>query len=116
MAVVITLIFYSCWFPTLAQETYPYISAQRKGPANPLSPDPIIEYKWKDPKATDGLEIYYLDAVSYKASTPASFNMTRFFKEKKYLFTVPVLYDLILAGQAQDGWNSSPTTLLTASP
>jgi hypothetical protein len=79
----ITLIFHSCPFPALAQVTYPYISAQRKALANPFSPDPLIEYRWENPKASDGLQIYYLDPVGYKASTPASFNMTRFLKKKK---------------------------------
>jgi alpha-L-rhamnosidase len=103
MAIVITLIFYSCWFPALAQVTYPYITAQKKGPANPFSPDPLIEYKWKNPKATDGLEIYYLDPVSYKASTPASFDMTRFFKEKEILVqgTGSIRFDF---GRTSAGW------------
>jgi hypothetical protein len=81
--IVITLIFYICWFPALAQITYPFITAQRIGAANPFSPDPLIEYKWNNPKATDGLEIYYLYPLSYKASTRSSFNMTKFIKEKE---------------------------------
>jgi hypothetical protein len=85
MQVVNTLVFFICWFPALAQITYPTITAQRKGPPNLFSPDPLIEYKWNNPKATDRLEIYYLDPVSYKTTSHASFDMTKFIKEKEIL-------------------------------
>jgi hypothetical protein len=103
IVIVITLISYGCCFPALAQVTYPHISAQKKGPANPFSPDPLIEYKWKDPKATDALQIYYLDPVSYKASHPGSFDMTRFFKEKVILVqgTGSIRFDY---GRTSAGW------------
>jgi hypothetical protein len=103
MAIVVALIFYSRCFSALAQISYPAITAQKDGSANPFSPDPIIGYKWNNPKATDGLEIYYLDPVSYKASTPASFDMTRFFKEKEILVlgTGSIRFDF---GRTSAGW------------
>jgi len=51
----------------LAQESrdvisinYPAISGSKTGKKVPFSPDPLAEYQWADPKATDGLEIYTL--------------------------------------------------------
>ncbi|HZF63805.1 MAG TPA: alpha-L-rhamnosidase C-terminal domain-containing protein [Chitinophagaceae bacterium] len=102
-AIFFTLLLYSCWFSAIAQIDYPFITAQKQGPANRFSPDPLIEYRWKDPKASDELEIYYLDPVSYKTSTPASFNMKRFINEKviKVQGTGSIRFDF---GRTSAGW------------
>jgi hypothetical protein len=84
-AITVTVILYCCWSPALAQVSYPAITAQKKGPGNPFSPDPIFGYEWKNPKATDELEVYYLDPVSFEASPRTSFDMSRFSKEKEVL-------------------------------
>jgi len=57
---------------------YPPISAKKTGRLNPHSPDPIMNYTWANPKATDGLESYILKPVSWVASNPHSFNMGGF--------------------------------------
>lgn len=57
----------------LKSEPYPYISGSFYGHKNPLSPDPLVNYRWKNPKASDGLEIYTLKPVLAKTDNPASF-------------------------------------------
>jgi len=57
---------------------YPSITATKTGTINPFSPDPIINYTWANPKATDGLESYTLQPVSWTTSNPASFNTSDF--------------------------------------
>jgi hypothetical protein len=37
------------------------------------SPDPLIQYQWTNPQATDNLQIYSLGPVRYFTETPASF-------------------------------------------
>jgi hypothetical protein len=103
MAIVIILVLYICRFPALAQTAYPSINAQKSGPENPFSPDPLFGYKWKNPKASDVLEIYYLDPVNLKASTPASFDMARFLKGKEILVkdTGSIRFDF---GRTSAGW------------
>ena len=103
IAIVSTLIFYSCWFPALAQITYPSINGQLVAPNNPFSPDPIIGYQWKNPKATDSLEIYILNPIDFKASTLTSFNMDMFYKEKEILVkgTGSIRFDF---GRTSAGW------------
>jgi len=38
------------------------------------SPDPLVAYQWKDPKATDGLQIYFLKPVAAVADKPEAFD------------------------------------------
>jgi hypothetical protein len=59
--------------PSPAPQPYPYLSGSFSGEAVPDSPDPLVAYRWRDPKATDGLEIYTLNPVSASADRPASF-------------------------------------------
>lgn len=58
---------------------YPLLSSKPYGTANPLSPDPLINYKWPAPKATDGLERYELLPVDVNTTDKASF-VTKNFK------------------------------------
>lgn len=71
------------WFILLCSNTvlqaqvknYPAISGHRDSKVNPLSPDPIFNYKWDDLKADDGLESYQLRPVSWSTSEKASFDL-----------------------------------------
>jgi alpha-L-rhamnosidase len=69
----------SFWLgPTLAlaiTEPYPEISGGSfSGPAVPESPDPLVAYRWPDPKASDGLEIYTLKPVAVQSDIPDAFS------------------------------------------
>jgi len=66
------------WGSSPATELYPYVSSGSfSGPAAPLSPDPLVSYRWPNPKAADGLEIYLQKPVSVRADTNASFSNLR---------------------------------------
>ncbi|MGY3055289.1 alpha-L-rhamnosidase [Pedobacter sp. UYEF25] len=82
---------------------YPPISAKKIGTLNPHSPDPVFNYKWADPKATDGLECYTLAPVSWTPSNSQSFNFDDFKKNK--VITVTGKGDLRFDfGQTNAGW------------
>ncbi|MHA4894364.1 alpha-L-rhamnosidase-related protein [Pedobacter sp. PWIIR3] len=61
-------------------DRYPPLSAVKKGLLNPLSPDPIFNYTWANPRASDGLESYTLKPVGWTASIPQHFNLADFKK------------------------------------
>ena len=62
------------WGESPISEPYPYVtSGDFSGPAVPLSPDPLVAYRWPAPKADDGLEIYLQKAASVVSDTAASF-------------------------------------------
>jgi hypothetical protein len=55
-------------------EPYPYVSGGSfSGPAVPLSPDPLVSYRWPNPTADDGLEIYLRKPVVVEADNAGSF-------------------------------------------
>jgi hypothetical protein len=55
-------------------EPYPYVtSGSFSGPAVPLSPDPLVAYRWPNPQASDGLQIYLQKPLSVTADTNSSF-------------------------------------------
>jgi alpha-L-rhamnosidase len=56
------------------QVKYPKITAKKAGPDNALSPDPLVNYRWEHPQASDDLETYQLHPISWLASNPSSFN------------------------------------------
>jgi hypothetical protein len=103
LAAIITLIFSSCSLVVFSQVNYPLITAQKTGADNPFSPDPLFGYLWKDPKATDELEIYYLYPVTHKVSVKPSFDMSRFSKEKQIIVqgTGSIRFDF---GRTSAGW------------
>jgi hypothetical protein len=68
----------SLWAQTKPINGYPPITAAKKGPLNLFSPDPIINYTWAHPTATDDLESYTLQPISWATSDPASFDMDNF--------------------------------------
>ncbi len=54
----------------LIREPYPSVSGSFSGTPVPLSPDPLVAYRWEHPQSTDGLEIYTLDPVNVTADKP----------------------------------------------
>jgi len=56
-----------------APQPYPYIQAKALGSEVPESPDPLVSWRWEDPKAADELEIYALHPVHITTSQPSSF-------------------------------------------
>lgn len=51
--------------------SYPAIGAVKMGEKIPFSPDPLVNYRWASPKATDGLEVYTLEPTSVKVDQPS---------------------------------------------
>ena len=71
------------YFTIEAQVTsYPPIAAKRNGNTNPYSPDPLINYQWLSPKATDGLEQYELQPLSFNTQNDKSFDLRSFKKNQ----------------------------------
>lgn len=103
--VIVLLVSWSvCTQPVRAQtDRYPPISAQKKGTANPLSPDPIFNFTWPDPKADDGLESYRLEPVSWTVSDHGSFDMDGF-RMKKMIVVNGQGYIRFDFGQTNAGW------------
>lgn len=57
-----------------AAQPYPYLNAGKfTGPGIAGSPDPLVNYRWPDPKASDGLEIYLLRPKSVATDQAMSF-------------------------------------------
>jgi len=55
-------------------EPYSYVSSGSfSGPAVPLSPDPLVSYRWPGPQASDGLQIYLQKPITVTADTNSSF-------------------------------------------
>ena len=62
------------WGASPMAEPYSYVSAGSfSGPAVPLSPDPLVAYRWPTPKASDGLQVYLLKPITVSADTNRSF-------------------------------------------
>ncbi|MDP9079879.1 MAG: hypothetical protein M3O71_20820 [Bacteroidota bacterium] len=113
--ILIFIVFASCLGSLHAQiRGYPPVTATKSGVLNPRSPDPVINYKWADPKATDGLESYQLRPRSWIASNPVSFNTTNF--KKNNVITVNGTGDIRFDfGQENAGWLEFDSADLTDS-
>lgn len=61
------------WQPSPAPEPYPYATGSFSGREVAESPDPLVAYRWNDPKAQDNLEIYTLEPVHVTSDNPGSF-------------------------------------------
>jgi hypothetical protein len=62
------------WGASPIAEPYPYVSAGTfNGPAVAASPDPLVRYRWPNPKASDGLEIYLRKPESVTSDATSSF-------------------------------------------
>jgi alpha-L-rhamnosidase len=84
-------------------DVYPPLSARKNGIINHLSPDPIFGYTWANPKASDGLESYSLQPVSWSVSNPHSFN-TNDFKKNNVIVVNGEGYIRFDFGQENAGW------------
>ncbi|MCR8556718.1 hypothetical protein KXD93_03655 [Mucilaginibacter sp. BJC16-A38] len=113
--ILIFIFFAGCPGSLRAQITgYPPVTATKSGVLNPHSPDPVMNYKWKNPKATDGLESYQLRPRSWTASNAASFNTTNF--KKNNVITVNGTGDIRFDfGQENAGWLEFDSADLTDS-
>ncbi len=57
------------------KEPYPILNGGAfDGPVVKESPDPLVGYRWKEPKATDGLQIYFLRPVAAVADQADAFD------------------------------------------
>ena len=82
---------------------YPPITATSSGALNPFSPDPVFNYSWSNPKASDGLESYHLKPLSWATSSPGSFDLGDF-KQKDVIVVNGkgvIRFDF---GQTNAGW------------
>jgi alpha-L-rhamnosidase len=63
------------WGYSTMTEPYAYVSSGNfSGLAVPLSPDPLVAYRWQNPQASDGLQIYLQKPITVTADTNASFS------------------------------------------
>ena len=63
------------WGESPAPQPYPYVSTGSfAGPEVPASVDPLVRYRWPDPKADDDLEIYLQRPLRVDTDTPQSFD------------------------------------------
>ncbi|HEY4416435.1 MAG TPA: alpha-L-rhamnosidase C-terminal domain-containing protein [Verrucomicrobiae bacterium] len=64
----------SLWGYSPIPEPYPSVcSGSFSGMAVPLSPDPLVAYRWPNPQAANGLEVYLQKPVKVTADTNNSF-------------------------------------------
>jgi len=107
-----TLLLFSCRnrgiqldTPSPAPQTYPYITAEKGNPDIPESPDPLVAWRWDDPKAEDDLEIYIQRPVHIAASYPASFQGLESLTGGKGPIRISGTGDLIIDfGQENAAW------------
>lgn len=60
-----------------ASEPYDYVSqGSFSGKEQPASPDPLVSYRWDDPKAGDSLEIFLQKPVKVTSAMPENFKAT----------------------------------------
>lgn len=63
-----------CWGVSPIRELYPYVSSGSfSGTCVPLSPDPLVAYRWPNPQATNGLEIFLQTPIAATADANGSF-------------------------------------------
>ncbi|MFA5814516.1 MAG: hypothetical protein WC865_02730, partial [Bacteroidales bacterium] len=62
------------WPTSPAPEPYPYAKGSFSGTPVHESPDPLVAYRWNNPKATDDLNIYTLKPVHATSDSPGSFD------------------------------------------
>ncbi len=79
-----------------APQPYPYIQAKASGSEVPESPDPLVAWRWEDPKAADELEIYSLHPVHITSTQPGSFENMESMALGKEMITVEGTGDLMI--------------------
>jgi len=88
-----------------APQPYPYITAISKGEKMPLSPDPIIDYLWENPRADDELEIYTIKPVVVTTDAPDSFEKLATLKKNSSRVLVKGTGSIMMDfGQENAGW------------
>jgi len=99
------ILLYLCfsWPANAQQKVYPAISATKNRNINLRSPDPIFNYRWANPLASDGLESYLLQPISWTVSNAQSFDMEDY--SKKNIIVVNGQGDIRFDfGQENAGW------------
>ncbi|MDR1042878.1 MAG: hypothetical protein LBL54_03140, partial [Clostridiales Family XIII bacterium] len=65
------------WGESPTAEPYPYVqdggNGGFTGDPQPASPDPLVSYRWDNPQASDGLEIFLRKPVAVDSATPEHF-------------------------------------------
>lgn len=62
------------WGKSPIDEPYSYVrSGGFTGKEQPASPDPLVSYRWDDPKASDELEIFLRSPIKVESETPENF-------------------------------------------
>lgn len=102
--IFIGILCFGCGYAAQAQiNGYPPVTASRSGRVNSMSPDPVMNYRWGNPKATDDLESYPLQPTSWVTSNPASFDMVNY--KTNNVITVKGEGDIRLDfGRTNAGW------------
>ncbi|MCQ2119313.1 MAG: hypothetical protein MJY84_05270 [Bacteroidales bacterium] len=78
------------------------LTGKPSGPAVTNSPDPLVNYRWKNPCADDELEVFALEPVEVKVASPASASATLKGKtEVRVTYPCDIRLDF---GQVNAGW------------
>jgi hypothetical protein len=74
------------WGESPIAEPYPYVGSGNPGgftgESQPASPDPLVSYRWDDPQASDGLEIFLRKPVAVDSETPENFSGMQTLKDE----------------------------------
>ncbi len=59
---------------SLIAQPYPYVSGgEFSGEALPASPDPLVAYRWPNPRAADGLQVFLIKPKFFESDSATSF-------------------------------------------
>ncbi|MCP4313094.1 MAG: hypothetical protein GY790_17685 [Bacteroidetes bacterium] len=88
-----------------APQPYSYIQAKASVSEVPESPDPLVAWRWEDPKAADPLEIYTLPPVQISSTQPGSFGNLESMALGKEPISVNGIGDIMIDfGQVNAAW------------
>ncbi len=91
--------------PSSAKQPYSTITAENSGPDVTASPDPLVAWRWEDPRATDELEVYTLKPVNITTDQPDSFEGLASIEDGKGPILVKGTGDLMIDfGQVNAAW------------
>lgn len=101
--IIVTFICSTLMHSIAQTNVYPPIKAVPSKNVNLLSPDPIFNYRWSNPKATDGLESYTLSPKQLRTDHTASFDTKNY--KKNATITVQGVGDIRFDfGCVSAGW------------
>jgi len=94
------------WGESPVSQPYSYVSTGSfSGPAVPESPDPLVAYRWPDPRASDNLEIYVIRPKSVSADKAGSFENLQSLTGKNPDVTVTAAGTIMIDfGMEQGAW------------